>query len=236
MNTNEITSWLIGNGEEKFADFQSRLIPNIERKTMLGVRTPALRSLAKELNGKKASEENKRCAKEFMRNLPHRYFDENALHAFLIEQTGDFAICVSEIEAFLPYVDNWAVCDQMSPKALGKEPQRLKQKIREWLASGKTYTVRFALGMIMSWFLDESFDEALLAEAADIKSGEYYVNMMNAWLFATALAKQYESAVKYIEEKKLDVFTHNAAIRKAAESRRVSDERKAYLKTLKTKA
>ncbi len=235
MNAEEIKAALRENGEAEFADFQSRLIPNIKRETMLGVRTPTLRKLAKELYGIRASEGNRAAAREFLRSLPHEYFDENALHGFMLEQIRDFDECVSETELFLPYADNWAVCDQMSPKALGKEPEKLKAKIKKWLCSDKTYTVRFALGMIMTWFLDKDFDAELLALAAEVRSGEYYINMMNAWLFATALATQSGAALPYIEEKRLDVFTHNKAIQKATESKRITDEQKAYLRSLKLK-
>ncbi len=165
--------------------------------------------------------------------MPHKYFDENQLHAFLISEIKDGSICLKEINKFLPYVDNWATCDQLSPKALGKCKKDLLKNISKWIKSKKTYTIRFGIGMLMQYFLDEEFDKKYLSTVSKIKSKEYYVNMMIAWYFATALAKQYRYAIEYIEKNKLDPWVHNKTIQKAIESYRISPKQKAYLKSLK---
>lgn len=212
----------------KYRDFHCRLMPTVDPETVIGVRTPALRALAKELAG---SEE----AAEFLKNLPHRYYEENNLHGFLIERIKDYGDTVAALDAFLPYVDNWATCDLMSPKVFKKHPDELLLKIDEWLASGETYTVRFGIEMLMSFYLDERFEPLYLEKVARVKSEEYYINMMIAWYFATALAKQYEAALPYIENRRLERWTHNKTIQKAVESYRITDRQKAYLKTLKIK-
>lgn len=209
-----------------YRDFQAALIPNVDREKIIGVRTPALRKYARELRGSAEAE-------AFLRALPHESYDENNLHGMLISEIRDYADCVAALDRFLPYVDNWATCDLMSPRAFKKRRTALLADIRRWIASGETYTVRFGIEMLMTHFLDEDFREEYLAWVADVHSEEYYVRMMQAWYFATALAKQYEAAVVYIEQKRLESWTHNKAIQKARESFRVSDERKAYLKTLK---
>ena len=214
--------------DEKYKEFNSSLIPTVDPKTVIGVRTPALRQMARELK-------NTAEAEEFLKALPHAYFEENNLHAFLIEYIKDFDKCLYELERFLPYVDNWATCDMMRPKALKKQPEKLLSLIDKWLASGETYTVRYAVGMLMSHFLDENFDISYAEKVASIESGEYYVNMMRAWYFATALAKQYEAVVPFSEEGRLDVWTSNKAIQKAVESRRITPEQKEYLKRFKRK-
>ena len=224
MLAEEIQSRLFALRDDNYRDFQSKLIPTVDAGTMIGVRTPELRALAKELSRREGIE-------DFLRALPHRWFDENQLHAFLVSGMKDYARCMEELCRFLPYVDNWATCDQMSPKVFQKHRPELLVKIREWLASGETYTVRFALGMLMEHFLDGDFDGTCLELAAGVRSEEYYVNMMTAWFFATALAKQYDAALPYIEERRLDAWTHNKAIQKAVESRRITDERKAWLKS-----
>ena len=212
--------------DEKFAAFQARLIPNVAPERVIGVRTPALRKLAKTLRGSGQAE-------EFLKALPHEFFEENNLHAFLLCEMKDFEACVQAVEDFLPYVDNWATCDQMSPGVFRKNKQALLPPIRRWIASEQCYTRRFGIGMLMSHFLDEDFREEYLSLVSDIRSEEYYVNMMIAWYFATALAKQYEAALPYLETRRLDPWVHNKAIQKAVESFRVSDGHKTYLKTLK---
>lgn len=212
--------------DEKFAAFQAKLIPNVAPERVIGVRTPALRKLAKTLRGSGEAE-------EFLKALPHEFFEENNLHAFLLCEMKDFEVCVQAVEKFLPYVDNWATCDQMSPKVFRKNKQALLPYIRRWIASERVYTRRFGIGMLMSHFLDEDFREEYLSLVSDIRSEEYYVNMMIAWYFATALAKQYEAALPYLENRRLAPWVHNKAIQKALESFRVSDGHKAYLRTLK---
>lgn len=214
--------------DEKFAAFQAKLIPNIAPERIIGVRTPALRKLAKTLHGSGEAE-------EFLKALPHEFFEENNLHAFLLCGMKDFDACVQEVEAFLPYVDNWATCDQLRPKAFARNKQALLPHIRSWLDSDREYTRRFGIGMLMSHFLDEDFREEYLSLVSDIRSEEYYVNMMIAWYFATALAKQYEAALPYLENRRLAPWVHNKAIQKAVESFRVSEEHKTYLRTLKIK-
>ena len=169
----------------------------------------------------------------FLNDLPHRYFDENQLHAFMLSEMRDFDRCMDGVRRFLPYVDNWATCDQMSPKVFKRHRAQLPGNVREWLASGHTYTVRFAIGMLMAHFLDEDFDEEYPRWVSQVRSDDYYVNMMIAWYFATALAKRYEAVLPYIEERRLPPWTHNKAIQKSLESYRIPDERKAYLKGLK---
>ena len=212
--------------DEKFAAFQARLIPNVAPERIIGVRTPALRKLAKTLRGSGEAE-------EFLKALPHEFFEENNLHAFLLCEMKDFDACVQAVEDFLPYVDNWATCDQMSPGVFRKNKQALLPYIRCWIASERCYTRRFGTGMLMSHFLDEDFREEYLRLVSDKRSEEYYVNMMIAWYFATALAKQYEAALPYLENRRLDPWVHNKTIQKAVESFRVSDGHKTYLKTLK---
>ena len=212
--------------DEKFAAFQARLIPNVTPERIIGVRTPALRKLAKTLRGSGEAE-------EFLKALPHDFFEENNLHAFLLCEMKDFDACVQAVEDFLPYVDNWATCDQMSPGVFRKNKQALLPYIRCWIASERCYTRRFGTGMLMSHFLDEDFREEYLRLVSDKRSEEYYVNMMIAWYFATALAKQYEAALPYLENRRLDPWVHNKTIQKAVESFRVSDEHKACLRALK---
>ena len=209
-----------------YRDFQVKLIPTVETESMIGVRTPALRKLAREYG-------RREDIGEFLQDLPHMYFDENQLHAFIISGIKDFETCIMHVEKFLPYVDNWATCDQMSPTVFKKKRQELLPYIREWMKSGRTYTVRFGIGMLMQHYLDEDFDPSYPEMVAGIKSEEYYISMMVAWYFATALAKQYDTILPFIEEKRLDSQTHNRAIQKAVESYRITPEQKAYLKTLK---
>ncbi len=224
MTTEELRERLFSLQDEKYRDFQRKLIPNIPGESIIGVRTPELKKLAKEMSG---------GAEEFLAQLPHRYFEENQLHAFLISGMKDFGECIRRLEEFLPYVDNWATCDQMSVKAFKKHTGELIEHIRRWISSGRTYTVRFGIGCLLSFYLDGEFREEYLEMAAGVRSEEYYVNMMTAWYFATALAKQYDSALPYIENRRLDEWTHRKAIQKALESYRVTDEQKEYLRTLK---
>ena len=213
--------------------FQGKLMPTVDPDKIIGVRTPALRAFSKEVAAEPQS------AAAFMAGLPHRYYEEDNLHGMLINRMKDFDACVAALDALLPYVDNWATCDLLKPAAFKKEagrPQdRLLPQIRRWMASEHTYTCRFGMGMLMAFYLDETFDPAYLEMVAAVRSQEYYVNMMIAWYFATALAKQYEAAVQYIEGKRLDRWTHNKAIQKAVESYRVSEDRKEHLKGLKVK-
>ena len=226
MIREEIRQRLFELQDVSYRDFQVKLIPTVETESMIGVRTPALRKLAREY-GKRED------IGEFLQDLPHRYFDENQLHAFIISGIKDFETCIMYVEKFLPYVDNWATCDQMSPTVFKKKRQELLPYIREWVKSDRTYTVRFGIGMLMQHYLDEDFDPSYPEMVAGIKSEEYYISMMIAWYFATALAKQYDTVLPYIEEKRLDSQTHNRAIQKAVESYRITQEQKAYLKTLK---
>ncbi len=221
-----ITDLLKKNGDKKYGEFQSKLIPTIPAETIIGVRTPVLRKLAKELI------KDEHCS-EFLRELPHKYFDENQLHGFIISEMRDFQSCMEETEIFLPYIDNWATCDQTAPKIFKKHKNELLPYIKKWLASERTYTVRFAFGMLMTHYLDEDFRPEYLEPAAEIKSEEYYINMEIAWYMATALAKQWSDTIPYIENKKLDKWVHNKTIQKARESRRITDEQKEYLKELK---
>ena len=214
----------------KYRDFQKKLIPTANQEKFIGVRTPELRKLAKKLRSDNAED-----TAAFLQSLPHEYFDENQLHAFIISGEKDYETCIEQVEAFLPYVDNWATCDQMSPKVFRKHKDDLLLHIRKWLESKETYTIRFAVGMLMEHFLDEDFDAVYPEMVAKIRSEEYYVNMMTAWYFATALAKQYDAVLPYLEEQKLDTWTHNKAIQKARESYRITPEQKEYLKTLKKK-
>ena len=211
--------------DTKYRAFQSKLMPTVAPETVIGVRTPLLRNLAKELAGTAE-------AADFLRVLPHAYYEENNLHAFLVEKIRDYDTALAETERFLPYIDNWATCDALRPKAFKKHPATLPDECRRWMKSGEIYAVRFGIEMLMTHYLDADFHPEYLEEVSIIKSEEYYVNMMIAWYFATALAKQYEAAVPYIEQRRLALWTHNKTIRKAIESYRITDEQKAYLRTL----
>ncbi|KLU62426.1 DNA alkylation repair enzyme [Peptococcaceae bacterium CEB3] len=212
----------------KYKAFACKLMPTVNPQTVIGVRTPDLRKLARELS--KMPE-----VSEFLKILPHAYYEENNLHGFLIETIRDYDAAVAAVDQFLPYIDNWATCDLISPKIFKKHLPKLYEKIEVWLTSGRTYTVRFGIGMLMSFYLDDDFQPGILKLVASIRSDEYYVNMMIAWFFATALAKQYKATLPYIQEQRLEKWTHNKAIQKAIESYRIGDEAKAYLRTLKVK-
>ena len=212
----------------KYRDMQVKIIPNLEPSSIIGVRTPELKAMAKEILKSGDYE-------DFLNDLPHKYFEENQLHAFILSGMKDADECFEELEKFLPYVDNWATCDQMSPKIFKKHKDELLKRVKVWIASGEPYTIRFGVGMLMEHFLNDDYDTKYPAMVAKLRSDEYYVNMMIAWYFATALAKQYDTIIPYIEKKKLDKWTHNKAIQKSVESYRITDEQKAYLKTLKIK-
>lgn len=226
MILDEIKNELFKMQDVAYRDFNSKLIPTLDKSLFIGVRTPELRKYAKQLAKREDIE-------EFLHLLPHKYFDENQLHAFIVSEIKDFKSCVVKVNEFLPYIDNWATCDQLSPKVFKKHHKELIAYIKEWLESDKVYTVRFGIGMLMEHFLDEDFDISYLETVSNIRSDEYYVNMMIAWYFATALAKQYESVIPFIENNSLDIWTHNKAIQKAVESLRISDEKKEFLKNLK---
>jgi 3-methyladenine DNA glycosylase AlkD len=226
MTISEIRAELKRLQDIRYREMQIRIIPTVRPETIIGVRTPELRRMAEQFSG---TEETN----TFLNDLPHSYFEENKLHAFILSGMKDYAECVRELNRFLPYVDNWATCDQMSPRVFRKHRKELQSEIMQWIRSDKAYTVRFGVGMLMQHFLKEDFDTALAGRVADLRSEEYYVNMMRAWYFATALAGQYEAVLPFIENRKLDPWTHNRAIQKACESFRVSPERKEYLKSLK---
>lgn len=212
----------------KYRDMQIKIIPTVDADSIIGVRTPELKAMAKEIL--KSGDYT-----DFLNDLPHKYFEENQLHAFIISGMKDADECFEELEKFLPYVDNWATCDQMSPKIFKKHKEELLKRVKVWIASDEPYTIRFGVSMLMEHFLDDDYDTKYPVMVAKLRSDEYYVNMMIAWYFATALAKQYDSILPYIEKKKLDKWTHNKAIQKSVESYRITDEQKAYLKTLKIK-
>ena len=212
----------------KYRDMQVKIISTVEPSSIIGVRTPELKAMAKEILKSGDYE-------DFLNDLPHKYFEENQLHAFILSGMKDAESCFEELEKFLPYVDNWATCDQMSPKVFKKHKDELLKRVKEWIRSDETYTVRFGVGMLMEHFLDDDYDVKYPEMVAKLRSDEYYVNMMIAWYFATTLAKQYDTIIPYIEKKKLDKWTHNKAIQKSVESYRITDEQKTYLKTLKIK-
>lgn len=226
MIADEIQKDLFSKQDTVYRDFQAKLIPTLKSSIIIGVRTPELRKMAKQL----AKQED---IGTFLDALPHTYFEENQLHAFIIAGRKDFVQCMTELAHFLPFVDNWATCDQLSPKVFKKHRKELLPYIDEWLVSDQTYTVRFGIGMLMTHFLDEDFDLCYLNAVSKIRSEEYYINMMIAWYFATALAKQYEAALPFLEKAQLAPWTHNKTIQKAVESLRITPEQKAYLKTLK---
>lgn len=212
--------------DKEYAQFQSKLTPSISPDLFIGVRVPNVRKLAKEIFKKNEY-------RGFLEELPHKYYDENMLHGLLISEIKDYEKCIELTDKFLPFVDNWAVCDIMSPKIFKKNKEKLLEKIKEWTASKHTYTCRFGIEMLMSHFLDDDFRDEYLKIPAAVISEEYYVNMMVAWFFATALAKQWDSTIPYIENEELGVWVHNKTIQKARESLRISDEQKEYLKSLK---
>ena len=229
MITDDIRKELRKLQDTGYRDMQVTIIPSVSADSIIGVRTPALRQLAKEFS-------KHEDVSLFLEELPHKYFEENQLHAFILSGMKDAESCIELVDAFLPYVDNWATCDQMSPKIFRKNKKLLLEYVDKWIRSDHTYVKRFAIGMLMEHFLDEDFKTSYLTRVSMIRSDEYYVNLMTAWYFATALAKQYEAALPFIEKHKLDIWTHNKTIQKAVESYRITPEQKEYLKTLKRKA
>jgi len=219
---------LLSMQDVQYRDFNSKLIPTVDPHLMIGIRTPLLRKFAKELFKTEPEQ-----AAAFMHDLPHRYFEENNLHAFLIENIKDFNAAMNETEKFLPFIDNWATCDSFSPSIFKKYPDAVYQKILTWLQSSHTYTVRYAIGLLLSNYLDERFKPEMLELVSAVKSEEYYINMMIAWYFSFALIKQYDAALPYIKKQTLDPFTHNKTIQKAVESYRIPADVKDYLRTLK---
>ena len=222
----QIRAELLEMQDTGYRDFHSKLMPTVEKERVIGIRVPQLRKYARQM----AKDPEIR---EFLAELPHYYYEENNLHAFLLEQIRDYDVCVREVERFLPYVDNWATCDGMSPKIFARHREELLTHIRRWIASDKVYTIRYGIGMLMTHYLEADFRPEYPEMVAKIRSEEYYVNMMIAWYFATALAKQYNAVLAYLENRRLARWTHNKTIQKACESYRITVEQKAYLRTLK---
>ena len=222
----EVEKQLFEMQDLKYRDFHAALMPNIDKNRIIGVRTPQLRKFAKEY-GKTDK------AKTFLTVLPHQYYEENNLHGLLIEQIKEYDSALDELERFLPYIDNWATCDMLAMKVVKKHLDLFIKKIYQWLESKHTYTIRFAIGMLMRYYLEDTFKIGYARKVAEIRSEEYYVNMMRAWYFATALAKQYEQVIPFLEERQLDVWTHNKTIQKSRESVRINSEHSEYIKTLK---
>lgn len=212
----------------KYRDFHAKLMPTVNKEKIIGVRTPALRVFAKKYG--KTDE-----AKEYLQILPHQYYEENNLHGLLIEQIKDYDICLEELERFLPYIDNWATCDMLAVKVVKKHLDKFIDEVYRWMESDHAYTIRFGISMLMRYYLEDAFQMEYPEKVAQIRSEEYYVNMMCAWYFATALAKQYDKILPFIEKQKLDVWTHNKTIQKAIESYRITPEQKEYLRGLKIK-
>lgn len=225
-NSHKVTEKLLALGEPAYRDFLAKLIPTVDPSTIIGIRSPLMRSLTKELAGTPDAE-------AFLAELPHKYYEENTLHGILIERIGSYDRTIEAIDRFLPYVDNWATCDTMSPKIFKKHHAELAGKIPEWIHSDHTYTIRFGVGMRMAHFLEEDYRPDIADEVASIVSDEYYVNMMIAWFFATALAKRYDDILPVIESRRLSVWTHNKTIQKAVESYRITEDHKTYLKSLR---
>ena len=224
----DIEVMLFDRRDDRFAELEHRTAPTLEREHFIGVRTPELRKLAKDLR-------KREDIGEFLVSLPHRWFEEDQLHVFIISEEKDFRRCIELTEAFLPYVDNCATCDQFNPKVFARHRDELLPLIDKWLGSEHTYTVRFAIGCLMRHFLGTDFKPEYADRVAAVSSDQYYINMMRAWYFAEGLAKNYDQILPYIEQKQLDVWTHNKSIQKAVESFRVSDEHKKYLRSLKYK-
>lgn len=222
----DIEAELLALRDEKFAELEHKTAPTLEKEHFIGVRTPDLRKLAKELR-------KREDIGGFLGSLPHRWFEEDQLHAFIVSEEKDFQRCMAMTETFLPHIDNWATCDQFSPKVFAKHRDELMPYIDRWLGSEHTYTVRFAVGALMRHFLGDNFRSEYADRVAAISSDEYYINMMRAWYFAEALVKNYEDVLPYIEQRRLDKWTHNKTIQKAAESFRITDEQKQYLRTLR---
>ncbi|MBQ9603927.1 MAG: DNA alkylation repair protein [Firmicutes bacterium] len=223
---NEIKAWILSNADEKFVAFSAGLMPGTEN--VAGIKTPVLKAYAKEL----AKRDD---IGDFLSALPHKYFEENQLHAFVVALEKDFDKCIEQTEKFLPYIDNWGTCDQFSPAVFKKHKAKLLPYAEKWTASDAVYTIRYGIGTLMRHFLDDNFETRFADMAAAVQNDEYYVMMMKAWYFATALAKHWEAVIPYIAQNRLDKTTHNKAIQKAVESYRITDEKKAYLRTLRIK-
>lgn len=219
----EIQKHLFELQDMAYRDFHSRLMPDIDKETIIGIRVPVLRKYAKSIAGTELSE-------KFIKELPHRYYEENNLHMMLITGIKDYDRCISEIERFLPYIDNWATCDFPAPKCFENHKEDLLPVIKRWIASSETYTIRYGIGMLIRLYLDADFDPEYVRIVAEVKSDEYYVNMMIAWYMATALAKQWDVVIPYIEEHRMPDWVHRKTIQKAVESYRITDEQKRYLK------
>ncbi len=223
MGIDNITDELFKLRDLKYKQFHSRLVPNIDADSIIGVRVPVLRKFYKEISDRE----------EFMSHLPHKYYEENIIHGLIVSDIRDYDACIRALDAFLPFVDNWGTCDSIRPKCFVKNKDKLILKIKQWLSSDDTYTVRFAVEMLMVHYLDDEFDAAYLGWAAGVKSDEYYIKMMVAWYFATALAKKWDEVIGFIENKNLTPWVHNKTIQKARESYRISSDKKAYLLSLK---
>ena len=228
MIIDEIREELHKHQDLKYRDLQIKILPSVKPEAIIGVRTPELRKYAKQLS-------KREDIQEFLDDLPHKFFDEDQLHAYILSEMKDYEKCIGRLEIFLPHVNNWATTDQMSPKVFKKHRAELLKHINKWIKSKKPYTIRYGIGMLMEHFLEEDFDIKYPETVASVRSEEYYVNMMIAWYFATALAKQWDDIIPFIEGKKLDSWTHNKAIQKSVESYRITKEQKEYLKTLKIK-
>jgi len=228
MKNSRIQEQLFALQDLEYKKFHSKLMPTIHPDVIIGVRTPELRKLAKELAGSAEAE-------AFLKELPHHYYEENNLHGLLLESIKEFDICTEAINRFLPYVDNWATCDMMTPKVLKKDLEKLYDWIQRWIASGETYIIRFGVTMLMKFYLDDNFSMKYAELVTSVRSDEYYVKMAVAWYFATALAKQYDAVLPILLEHRLDVWTHNKTIQKAIESYRITKEQKIYLRTLRRK-
>lgn len=221
----EIQTYLFSMQDDGYRAFQCRLMPTVDAEAVIGVRTPLVRKYAKKIAGSATTD-------TFLQALPHQYYEENNLHAFLIEEIKNFDDCIAALNAFLPCVDNWATCDSMNPKILGKHKEKLLDAVESWLSSHHTYAVRFGIKMLMTWFLDADFSPTHLEKVANVHSEEYYIKMMISWYFATALAKQYDTTLPYLEKHQLSPWIHTKTIQKATESYRLTEEQKVYLRTL----
>ena len=227
-NMNSLQRKLFELQDLKYRNFHSKLMPGIDKETIIGIRTPVLRKFAKEFAKTEAAE-------AFLKELPHQYYEENNLHMLLISDIKDYEHCLAEVKRFLPYINNWATCDIPRPKCFAKHKTELLPVIKEWIASGDTYTIRYGIGTLLSFYLDEGFQMEDLDLAAGVRREEYYVKMMAAWDFATALAKQYDAALPYLRQRRLDRWTHNKTIQKAVESYRITPEQKDELRSLRWK-
>ncbi len=224
----EIRTDLLSMVDTKYAQFNAKLIPSVDAELVIGVRTPQLRKYAKQLMKSENTD-------EFLRNLPHKYFEENQLHAFVLSEMKCFDECIGAVETFLPFIDNWATCDQLTPRSFARHKQELLPHIYRWLSDSHEYTIRFGIKMLMSHFLDADFNPGYLSKVAAINRSEYYIMMMQAWYFATALAKQYDATLPVLQELRLSTWVHNKTIQKAIESYRITPEQKEFLRTLRRK-